>query len=142
MWSSKWVIADLITGSNVIEEAITQLVYRTGLGKSGTEAGQFTYSYVLSLNFGTNKIHILISSLAALFGSIIGLVKNPKTLRQNIVLLIISLSPFVWYFFTQNHAYIHYRFTYRNIAVLVFSMWMIAANGFFAKKASQYQKMR
>lgn len=45
--------------------------------------------------------------------------------ETKIMLLLVGMIPFVWYFFTANHSYIHPRLVYRSLGVTVFA-WMSA----------------
>lgn len=134
MWGSKWVLADLITGSDVIENAVSQVLLRTGLSEGESEAGYFD---VLANNFSVNRMHAALALFAALTGIAVGIIRKSLDFKQVIPVAITALSPFVWYFVTQNHSYFHYWFTYRELGITVFSLWAIAAIGFFGKRKTR-----
>ncbi|MBR2522905.1 MAG: hypothetical protein IKE53_00515 [Clostridiales bacterium] len=128
MWASKWVVCDLVTGSNVIEDAIHQVSART-VTNAYDEIG-LDSTNIISV-FGYNFIPLRDIPMVALFVlSVIALVlymvfakKKIKICEESLIaLLLIALIPFAWYAVLSNHSAVHYWMTYRNLTVMIFSL--------------------
>lgn len=48
--------------------------------------------------------------------------KDKKMYLKNIHFLLIAIIPFVWYMVLANHSYVHYWFTYRELAIFIFAI--------------------
>lgn len=122
MWLGKWIVADLLTDTNVIKDAFDSVLYRT-VGDN--------YSYIETLSQiinSVNDVPMLCLYLLDFIIVVCYVIKNKLKLnmsRDNILslipLLIIFISPFVWYFVVRNHAYVHPWMEYRNLAITLFS---------------------
>lgn len=132
MWGSKWILADLITGSNVIEDAVAQIFVRSGLSEG--ESAEGYYIQVLINNFSVNKLHTAIALLAAISGTAVGVFRKNFDFKRGLPFLLAALSPLAWYFVTQNHSLGHSWFTYREVAITIFSLWTLAMAGFFERE--------
>ena len=123
MWSSKWVLADLLTDQHVIRDALNQIVHRT-VGESdfvGRKANAIT-AIGANLSCYTNIV-FLIFLLVTLGWFIWNLVKNRKQNGSvNYHLIVIAIIPFAWYALTASHSFDHSSYTYRAIMASVFAM--------------------
>lgn len=130
MWAAKWVLSALITHTDVIGNALDQIKFRS----FGTNSGNILVSYgeVLNLNTSTNRAHIIAAAFFALVGVIANTLKKKRT-SELLPLFLIALLPFGWYFFTLSHSALHNWFTFREMAITIFSLWTIAMLGFFGK---------
>lgn len=126
MWGSKWILASVFTKENIIMNAMEQLKYR-----SGRFSGNKSMRETLWYNMKSIDFPILGIFLALLFLLIIILrvkrhcpVKASQLPRLGILLLV-SLYPFVWYYFTMHHSTDNSYFTWRELAISVFGILMI-----------------
>ncbi len=128
MWAGKWLAASLITGENVLSEAVSQAQYRSGGQIAGNEgsgsAGFFAVAWKnLSVYGSAAGILVLLLIIAVLLCLLIG---RHGRLRpqagQTVGLCLVFLVPFVWYFLVRNHSMVHYWMTHRNLSAAVFAL--------------------
>lgn len=134
MFVGKWILASILTGANVINGAMNQVVHRMSYNASEN------INSVVSINplraFSRNLqvlTHepLLIILLVVLGISIYYLVKRRKYVNSikvndskpvKIGLGLVAVFPFLWYTALTNHSFIHAFFTYRELAILVFAL--------------------
>ena len=126
MWVSKWIITDLILGTNVIKEAIDKAILRTGIH------GEFTYldaviKNIKVFNIPAFKLIMLISFIYAIIMFIKNKVwKNIKYYFSRIwPFLVIAMMPFCWMFVSVNHSFIHAFFVSRSLLITFFCIFII-----------------
>lgn len=128
MWGSKWILASLLTEENVIQNALEQLKYRSGHFAGKKSMGETLLCIQKSIDFKS-----LLIMMVLLLGFIVGFrVKNHCSLKKNMlpslgIMLLVSLYPFVWYYFTMHHSTDNSYFTWRELAISVFGILMTAA---------------
>lgn len=126
LWGMKWLLTDILTGGNTIQDAFATVALRSDNVEGHSKLSG--YIKVLGLNiepFGNWAFYIIIFSI------IIGLVLLVLTKREQIkirenwlnalVIFFIALMPFVWFFFTQNHSSEHSFFTCKILSISVFA---------------------
>lgn len=126
MWAAKWILADCLTGSTCIQDAVETIFIRTGSAQGYSKIGGF-FS-VLAKNFQPflNWCYILIAILfAVLFFA--GMSKTFfRKIKSNLPgaasYFLLASYPFVWFFLTQNHSEQHWQFTCRILAASVFAV--------------------
>ena len=124
MWSSKWILASILTDENVIADALHSVSVRT----SGASTGG-TVSYSIFGCIGQN-FSLFFSSIFTVFlvlFSLILLIRMRKRFHGKIEnvfpaasplpYILLSLLPILWYSFTVNHSTIHSFFTNKACAV-------------------------
>lgn len=128
MWAAKWIISTTVTGSDVISNAMNRIMMRAG--NTNSEENLITIKDVLLVNFRMlfNKpiiVLIIITGIVIVF--IISSKYQQLCIDKNriIPLWFISTYPFIWYFATKNHSYIHPRITYRGMSIFVFGLLCI-----------------
>ena len=127
LWVMKWVLSDLLTGSNVIDDAVSTLLSRTGTASNGNKfIGLFLVidrNLEVYLNW---SFYIL--GIFAIVWLVYYIAKNKQKycdlmiLKQRMVIISVAMYPIIWYFVTQNHSEEHYMFTCKNIAIIIFSV--------------------
>lgn len=121
MWLEKWIIASIVLKKNIIADAFSQILYRSGIEDDVTHLQCFIH--VLKV-LNKPPYILLLLSIAVLL--LILLYKNRKTINKIAVSMIpfvfISLYPFIWWSLTVNHCMLHSKFVYRDIIVSVFSI--------------------
>lgn len=126
MWSSKWILADIFTDSNIIRDALTTIFIRTaGIENSTRIQG---YLAVLSKNLDpfNNWCYLLILFFVFLFlvWKFIryGLKMPINNFAKGVPYFVVAMFPFVWYFLLQNHSIQHWQFTCRIVASTIFAI--------------------
>ena len=127
MWSGKWLVGSLLTGQNILADAITSVHYRTGTEVAAREGTAAAYPEILAKNLGA----LMGPSCLILFGALVILFlwllvsKKYRFAPDNTLLPalgLIALVPFAWYFVLKNHSSVHYWMTYRNLSVTVMAL--------------------
>lgn len=128
MWAGKWIIAGIFGNE---EWFWANLFAKIGERSSDvTTEATLNYAAVLKTVVGVfiKRAYLLVAVAAAAVWMILfakGKRKSATLCRKRLstgsVLLASALLPFIWYFFTQNHSYIHAFYTSRNLAVTVFA---------------------
>ncbi len=130
MYISKWALATAFTDINVFADALARLTYR--MSHTQNEANfDATFGFV-DVFFRNLLAWIQIPAFTAfaLFVIVFALrrirkmkkkAERPPTRSVTLGLLLLCLSPFVWYDVMLNHSYLHFWFTYRELAIFVFA---------------------
>lgn len=131
MWVSKWIIGTLVLRTNVLQDALNQLILRTSQtdGISSISENKITYGQALANNldvFATRGylfIGILIISIFLYFlikkHVSIGRIRNCILLLP--MFLLTAIIPFAWVFILKNHTYLHLNFTSNIFAITAFA---------------------
>ncbi len=118
-WVSKWLIATLLTGENVIRDGARQFAIRAG--------GQIDYSRWDAL---ANNLNLLPWPYVALTLCLLAALAiwrfNRKGLPTALLCLLTALPPLAWYLVTADHSYLHYWFTYRSLSVPLMALFFAA----------------
>ena len=128
MWSGKWLAASLITGTNVLRDAMEQAQYRSGGKVTAAEGGvNATFGAVLSRNLGVLANPAAAILVLALTGMLVWLLVTKRCRfaveRSSLLSLAVAFAvPFVWYFLLRNHSLVHCWMTYRNLSAAVFAL--------------------
>lgn len=137
MWSGKWIIATIVTGDNIIKEAILKILYRASSvsDDSGTRVS-FTVFDVLTLNFGVyaHWIYVVLIGMVIAFSSYLRYVKGYRSIIElnrkiGVELLLIMAIPVVWYIVIGNHSFVHFWMTHRSIAGSFFALGCLLVGG-------------
>lgn len=126
MWSGKWIVSSLITGDNVLRDAFDQAALRTSYAASDSS---FTYGDMISRFFSVFNNPIVHLALIVPLLYIVACMWKHKMrvdIKYFILLGGIALMPFAWYAVLSNHSYWHAWFTYRELAISIFAIQMIA----------------
>lgn len=121
MWISKWILATLLTGQNHIQDGISKIISRSssniGNGANATliDVYQAQWSYFSQSAF---RHILLVLLIAEIFILIIKKVRLEKW-RTSLILICITLYPFIWYGCVKNHSTIHCMFTYRGLSIFI-----------------------
>ena len=123
VWGSKWVIGGLITGENIIANAINQASARTtGMLWKGMELtipniGRFIWNILAQRG-------LIIPLMIALAVGVIAYIlfcKNKKVFIDNLWLILIALMTPVWFIVLREHSIQHGWFTWRALSVSVYA---------------------
>ena len=128
MWAGKWIIATLLTDSNVIQDALGAANYRSSFNLVAGEGGHaFTTAEMLIKVLGT-----FFRGSAGIFAAIVilyilySLIKNRKKIIVNknkaATLAFIIFLPLLWYVVFSNHSYVHNFLSYREFTIAVYGI--------------------
>lgn len=130
LWVTKWILASLVLKENIIIDGINAVTFRISnevpfgqkLEINAIDAiirnFQTLYTYTIT-NFPI--IYFALPSLIFVLLIFIFWHRKLADLLFPFVLVIISLSPYIWFAFASNHSYIHHWFTCRIQAITIFS---------------------
>ncbi len=141
IWTSKWVLATLVTQQNVIEDALHDMHTRTGHKVEGEYIGPLDAPLAnLWLAFPFWSVVLWAGAVVATFLPPIRrrlaswLPSKTQGYWWVAPIALIALIPYVWYFFASNHSQIHFWFTYRaQLGTLICIMYVWV--GFLATSA-------
>lgn len=128
MWSAKWILASLITGENIILNALRTVKQRSDLQTekidllSRVRAIGANVDVLFQGVCGIALTLLLIIMIGCLIRSFVKKQVNGKGLRM---FLLVGAIPLVWLFVTSEHAGMHSWFTYRNLVVSVYACGML-----------------
>ena len=125
LWAWKWIFTDVLTGGNVISDALSTLGTRIGTAESKSFLAGFLYVLQKNLSVYLNWPYALLC-LGIAAGCFLLLWKNRSELKKEqwktaLVIGIVALFPFVWFLVTQNHSEQHWVFTNKIFSVSVFA---------------------
>lgn len=127
-WAEKWVIGSLVLGENLFADAWNSLMLRSS---HETEGQELTYLEALQNNFKGYDLRIWKALLALLLAVLVVLLaarmrQGAAEIRTDLTclvpLLLVACMPFVWYFVTVNHSYIHYGYTHKELMITVWAL--------------------
>ena len=130
MWAGKWIMADLLTGSNTVRTALNTVIYRmTGETQSITDV-EGTYTFALShiFNKSVDRAVWILGILAifllciCVFGKKVRYASFKDYAAAIAAIAIVGVVPFVWFLVVRNHTIIHPHLEYRQLAV---SLWAV-----------------
>lgn len=131
MWGAKICLATLLTDENILQDASTQVgLHTTASGAWEGEKITFANAIIHNVKNATAKPMVIIY-LICLIVLLYHLRKSEKssTMKSNIVLMIlISVTPFAWYFVMVHHSYLHSYMTYRELGIFVFGVFLLLGN--------------
>ena len=123
---TKWGLATLVSGYNVVSDAIDTGLYRLG-------ADEFTRWDAVSENFKMLNLPMIITAVLSLI--VLMVVSHHKfNWKKAILFLLIGLTPYLWYLALANHSYLHWWFTYRLQAITMMCLFFMLTDSFVKEK--------
>lgn len=116
LWATKWVISPLVSGLDIMAEAVNAAHIRAGGISEALMAGNAKEWTLLALVF---------MGLAAVLLSVIYVrrsVRVPQRVDSAMPIAVIALIPFIWVLALQNHSAVHYWFVWRIFSLTIFSI--------------------
>lgn len=128
LWAAKWVISDMIYGTDMIKLGLNQILIRSGINEENIKFIPFALkavkNNVLCINGAIMWIVLIITGITtAVYGF-----KNGIRIfinKENLIYFISILAVYAWYIIFANHSEMHYFFTYRLQLVSVLSLLLI-----------------
>ena len=123
---SKWVLATLLTGENIIADGMTTSIHRSGVG-------DYSRFDAISKNIDMISFEALavVVFVVVIFWAV-AKIRHRSTVGCGIggkllaYLLLVSM-PYVWYFLASNHSYEHWWFTFRTQYIAILSLLFLVA---------------
>lgn len=125
LWAMKWILADALTGSSVIRDAVDTLKTRTDSAEGYSRIGGFFSVLWKNMQPYNNWGYVLIAGIgfALLAGGMVRYGVRWKNRVKTVPYLLLAFYPFVWFFAAQNHSAEHWQFTCRILACSVFALY-------------------
>lgn len=126
MWIGKWLLGSIVTGENILSDAMNQVAVRTD---NTVAQEEFSFTELMGrLFYASNKLVICFAIFAIVLLVIYGMFKKKIKISLNsfVVCSIIGAMPFVWYAVLGNHSWIHFWFAYRELAIFINALLMLA----------------
>jgi hypothetical protein len=143
-WAAKWVFGGLLIGQNLLKVALSTLEYRTSSVVSDAELS-FWDVILKNISVYRNHAYYFIAAVIILI-LVVELIRrgrpNKLTLSRTIPFIIIAAAPFVWYFGTKNHSYIHSWMTFRILSITAFSLTAMLTGFIDTEKVPKKRKKK
>jgi len=125
MWAGKWTVGSLLGGVNIWKDA----VYTVGV-RASSSAYEEHVSRILAVlrNFYIyfNPYGMLLWAILVVWvGAYLWRRRKEGWDSHTMLMLAIACLPILWYLAAANHSYVHYWYSFRNLAVSVFAAGMI-----------------
>lgn len=128
MWASKWILCDLLTGSNIVKDALNQVMVRTvtnAYEETGISSDNVLDVISYNMDAFRDPVTLMVFALA-IAGFVLVFVFGKRKIKlpekSLLPLLVLAIVPFVWFCVLSNHSAIHFWMTYRNVAVTVMAV--------------------
>lgn len=130
MWAEKWILSSWILDSNIIRDALSNIVSRTSANVDAENISRIGTVFRLALTL-VKWPYIFFFGIPFLYIIFAGLKRKPNLKYSYakdkyitfLLFILIALLPCAWFFITANHSYIHPRLVYRNWGVTLFAIF-------------------
>ncbi len=121
LWGLKWIIYSVLTGENLIEDAMQSVLERTAHDVMGEQIS-YLKTVLENVNVLAKYPYVLVCLTALIVLIILNKKEHHAGTRQGLVTyLFIAVLPFLWYGVSMNHSYVHAYMTYKDLGVTVFA---------------------
>lgn len=128
LWGSKWLLASLITGNDILGDALNSVRIRSvggemserGLTATGIIKGYWTSFASLGLK-GWGGLLVAIIAVATLYRR---WGRPYRIIASNLWLLLVAAMPLVWALVLTQHTYLHHFFTWRIVLVTIVALML------------------
>ena len=133
MWGAKWLIASLALGINALSYVTENALHRVN-GLQGLESRDIIYKNVIWRNthalYPINAVKKVSTVWKIYTGILFAMIlsfdwKNIKKKWLILIILGISLIPYIRYFILANHSYMHSFFTFRSQMITIIGIGII-----------------
>ena len=138
-WLSKWILAGMVTGRDVLGDAVEEVFLRSGTLKGQqfdfTDRCNAIYENWLHYEYNIYAVLLVGWLVWWLYCTIRqgGWLKSSKKCAY----LLIGLSGFVWYFVLSNHTAVHHFFTYRIFSVTILAFLALILEGISVRRCGE-----
>ena len=121
MWSGKWFLANVFTGTNVISEAKQAAIFRSGTNYGAYKRYEGFRRVLVCLD--KTPIEVVFYLLFIILIVCLIFQKNRHFSHTLLIsLLLLASYPFIWDMVFLNHTALHWWMTWRNMAVMTCSI--------------------
>ena len=122
-WASKWVLAGLVTGQNVIADALHQVGVRTAA--DSWHGMELTWSNILHFVYttlaGKHLFWPLVLAVVLLLALFAASIRDRQQLARALPLGLCALMTPAWFIVLRTHSIQHGWFTWRALGLTVFA---------------------
>lgn len=124
MWSSKWLLANMLTGVDVLSDALYRARYRS-IGDANDEQIQITTGSIVA-HYASKITPTLAAAGLAALGIIVAVMRlaagSWQRLRRHAWMLAIAALPLLWFSVMTQHTIVHFYMTWRALMVTIFAL--------------------
>lgn len=126
LWASKWIVASIVTGENMVAGALANAQYRMGgtivFGGKLMSFGQFFSKITESQQYKTLFVLLVIVAALATVAAAFLLYRKRAYLKPYGWLLVIAAMPALWFIVLKNHSIQHIFYTWRD---WILTIWCV-----------------
>ena len=126
LWASKWIVASIVTGENMVAGALANAQYRMGgtivFGGKLMSFGQFFSKITESQQYKTLFVLLVIVAALAIVAAAFLLYRKRAYLKPYGWLLVIAAMPALWFIVLKNHSIQHIFYTWRD---WILTIWCV-----------------
>lgn len=140
LWMGKWLIGGLVLHRSIWSQAWNEVRYRAGV-LPDTTGYDISHWEVIKRNlyvFQSIQSVVLLGLWILWGGSRILRKRVNRFADKTLALLLIALSPIVWYIVLHNHTFVHSSYTYRIWVIGLTALLAIMINSLDETAARQY----
>ena len=126
LWASKWIVASIVTGENMVAGALANAQYRIGdtivFGGNLMSFGQFLSKITESQQYKSLFALLILAAAAAVTATAVLLYRKRAYLKSYGWLLVIAAMPALWFAVLKNHSIQHIFYTWRD---WILTIWCV-----------------
>lgn len=126
LWALKWILADLFTDGSTINDAVNNLMTRTGSAEGYSRVTGFWGVLQKNMQPYCNWCYVILTGIAVTL--VLFQMKKQqcrwKNIKRIIPYVFLAQYPLMWFMVTQNHSEQHWRYTCRILACSVFAVYV------------------
>lgn len=132
MWAGKWVMASILTGSDVIANAIGAVEDRASTTVGGKRINVFQVIWHnVRLYLNPAMLVLFVAAVVLLLYCAKKGMKLRINMVQAIPMAFVGLYPFAWYCALKNHSIVHPFLEHKNIAISVMALGCILGSSLY-----------
>lgn len=138
LWASKWVLASLITGHDIIGDAMASARLRS-VGGADAEQGLtatavYKYYWSMLASRGVAALGALLAAVVAVIAAYRRWGRPYRIINAHLWLLLVAAIPVAWTLVLAQHTFLHHFFTWRIVLVTVVALLLFVCHTLSFKK--------
>ena len=123
-WAAKWVVAGVITGEDVLSDAMRTARYRT-VGRDTDTTGIVLVDLLKHYWAMATPLRaaLLAAVLAVTMVVLRAMSRSWRAMSRHLLMLAVAALPLLWYALLAQHSFQHRWFTWRSMAVTFFALF-------------------
>lgn len=125
LWASKWMVGYLLTGNNILTDAMQKARFRISTQYNGMDMSIANIFNHIWDRIHTKELLYFYTSITIILLSIgiyLKILKNRQVFKEYSWLLLIMLITPIWFLILRNHSILHFWFTWRAGLLSLFSL--------------------